>query len=105
MGRDAAARTAPAARRRHYGLSRLGASRAPASRRRNERAPARDGNDAEFRSMQPWPTDLRRAEAQRYRTAFWQTMTLPDEPRILELTMGSRPIERLFREHHLFRFD
>ena len=44
--------TPPDARRRHHGVSRLGARRAAAESPGNERASARDGSHAQFRPMQ-----------------------------------------------------
>src|SRR6185312_7594426 len=54
---------------RHARLSRLGACRAAASTRGNERAAAPDGGDAAFRPVQSRAPDLCRAEARRYREA------------------------------------
>ena len=71
MGRGAAARAQADARRRHHGVPRLGARRPPPQGRGDERAPARDGGDAEFRPVQPRPPDLRGAEAHRHRAAVW----------------------------------
>src|SRR6185312_1852600 len=62
MGRLAAARTAADARRRHHGLPRIGAQRPPAQARRDERAAARDGSNAELRPVQPRKADLRGIE-------------------------------------------
>ena len=52
-----------------HGVPRLGARRAPAQARGDERAAARDGGGAEFRPVQSRPADLCRAEAGRYRAA------------------------------------
>src|SRR6266481_7046614 len=71
MGRSAAARTPPHARRRHHGVPRLGACRTQAAARRNERAAARDGGDTEFRPVQSRPPDLCGVEACGYRTVVW----------------------------------
>ena len=64
------------ARLRHHGLPRLGARRPPAQARRDERAVARDGRDAQFRPMQPRPADLCRVEAHRHRAVVRAALTL-----------------------------
>ena len=76
MGRGAAARAPPHARRRHHGLPRLGARRPPPQARGDERAPARDGGDAQFRPVQPRPADLRGAQAHRHRAAVRPALTI-----------------------------
>ena len=48
---------------RNHGLPRLGARRAGAQSGGNERPAAADGGNAPFRTVQPWPADLCRAEA------------------------------------------
>ncbi|MGY3470629.1 DNA mismatch repair protein MutL [Bradyrhizobium sp. LM6.11] len=63
VGRGAAARAPPDARRRHHGLPRLGARRPPAAAGRDERLAPRDGGHPELRPVQPRPPDLCRAEA------------------------------------------
>src|SRR6202521_2969283 len=78
MGRDAAARAAADARRRHHGVPRLGARRAPAQAGGNERAVARHGGDAQFRPMQSRPPDLCGIEARRYRTPVRAALTFRD---------------------------
>src|SRR6185437_3283600 len=69
MGRGAAARAAPDARRRDDGLLRLGARGTAAEAGRNECAVARNGRRAQFRPVQPRPADLCRVEAYGYRAA------------------------------------
>ena len=67
------ARAAPGAPARSLArdirLPALGARREGAPARRDERASARDGNDAGRRPMQPRPPDLCRAQARRHRAA------------------------------------
>src|SRR5271154_1656834 len=67
MGRDLAARTPPDAGPLVDGVSRLGSCRAPAQAGRDERAPSRDGDNAQFRPVQSWAADLRRTQAHRPR--------------------------------------
>src|ERR1700680_5288347 len=74
MGRGAAVGAPADARRRHHGLPRLGARRPPPQARRNERALARDGRHAEFRPVQPRPSDLCRIEVVGYREAVRATV-------------------------------
>src|SRR5664280_1087114 len=76
MGRRAAFGAPVAARFRHHGLPRLGACRAKAQAGGNERVAARNGRGAQFRPVQPRPPDLRRVEADRYRTAVRAALTL-----------------------------
>ena len=67
MGRDLAAGAPPDAGRVLDGVPRLGARRAAAQARRDERAAARDGGDAEFRPVQSRPPDLCGTKAHRHR--------------------------------------
>ena len=75
MGRGAAAGATADACRRHHGLPRLGARRPPAQAGGDERAAARNGNDAQFRPVQPWPPDLCRAQARGHRAAVRASVT------------------------------
>ncbi|MGY4329773.1 DNA mismatch repair protein MutL [Bradyrhizobium sp. LB7.2] len=63
VGRGAAARAPPDARRRNHGLPRLGARRPQAAAGGDERPAPRDGGHPELRPVQPRPPDLCRAEA------------------------------------------
>ena len=81
MGRRAAAGAPADARLRHHGLPRLGARRAPAEARGDERAAARDGSDAQFRPVQSRPADLCGAEARRHRAAVRAARVRLSSPR------------------------
>src|ERR1700722_6517267 len=74
MGRKPAARAPAHAGGVVDGVSRLGACRPPPQARGNERAIARNGNNAKFRSGQPPPPDLCRTEAHRHRAFVWAAL-------------------------------
>src|SRR6186997_1297892 len=70
MGRFTAAGAASPACFVDHGVPWFGARRAQAQASRNERAAARDGGSAQFRSVQSRPADLCGIEAHRYRAAL-----------------------------------
>src|SRR3546814_20448415 len=100
------------------GLPRLGARRPAPGGGRNERAAAPDGGDAAFRPVQPWPPDLRRAEARRHRAAVRPAVRPPRRRRGLSdrksvvsgksvsvrVDLGGRRIiknKKLYKSHQL----
>ena len=77
------------------GVPRLGARGAGAVGRRDERAAPRDGSDAAFGPVQPWPADLGEAGFGRCREAFrqeieWVRPCIPMRAKLTKLTPAQR---------------